>query len=296
MVEKLNEASLWRIEFATELVQYYIPQKNIRMIVLGGSPPKGLSDSYSDLDIVVYWDNIDFEWLESVPLKQVGGDRFFLRRMSELEEIYLEQYYFNGLKVDIGHVTMKMWNHWVEDVMVNLETTPDKQKSLGGFLDSKALHGEDLVNEWKERIATYPEELGRRMIKQNFRFFVHGSLVNQGYKRDDLLFFHDGLCLTLKKMLGILAGLNRIYFSTDDPRWIAYELERMPIKPKDAWKRMKAVLESDGEKAVGILDGLVDDMMDLVEKHVPGIDLTKMRRGIEKGVMPCESKPVLKRA
>ena len=35
---------------------------------------------------------------------------------------------------------------------------------------------------------------------------------------------------------------------------------------------MKAVLASDGPEAVGVLDGLMEDVLDLVEEHMPELD------------------------
>ena len=52
MEPSLNEASRWRIEFAEALATHYSQHQQIKMIVLGGSPARGLSDRYSDLDVI----------------------------------------------------------------------------------------------------------------------------------------------------------------------------------------------------------------------------------------------------
>ena len=44
-----TEASRWRIELAKELIEFYVPRDGIRMAVLSGSPPKGLSDDVLSL-------------------------------------------------------------------------------------------------------------------------------------------------------------------------------------------------------------------------------------------------------
>ena len=293
MNQESDFASRWRVELAVELARYYEEPEGIKMIVLGGSPVRGLSDGYSDLDIVVYWDVFDISWLEKVPLREVaGGERKFFLKRGEAGT-YLEQYYFGELKVDFGHVTMDLWEQWVDDVLQRYETTAAKQKTLGGFLAAKPLYGERLYGQWKERIAAYPDELGRRMVKRNLGFYTRGCLAKQGWERGDLLFFYDGLCLTLKKLLGILAGLNKVYFSTDEPRWIAYELAGMPISPPNAWERMKSVLESDGPEAVEILDELIVEVLALVAEHMPEIDLTRLRRMFEQEVKACHVKPPL---
>jgi hypothetical protein len=270
----LNEhtaASRWRIEFAREVIQFYVPREGISMVVLGGSPPKGLSDDFSDLDIIVYWDEIDVAWLEQDPLEGIQCERKYMRRMGE-QDIYLESQYFGELKVDLGHLTMGVWKEMVDNVLERLDTDPSNLGALAGFMSSIPLYGDALVKEWKERIAPYPDELAVKLVRQHRRFFVPGYLKNQALGRGDLLAYYDGLCAMLKNILNILAALNRIYFSAEEPRWIEYSLDRMPIRPHDAWNRMRAVLTTEGEEAVGILDGLIMDVLALIDEHMPQID------------------------
>lgn len=286
----LNTATAWRIELAKKLSGIYAEHTDIRMIVLGGSPSKNLSDRYSDLDIVVYWDTVDTEWLEKIPLKDFGLDRAFFRK-SDDSDTCLESYYLETLKADFGHTTVREWNTWTSQVIDEYATDQGLLGTIRGFLDSIPLYGEELVYEWKSRLSPYPEELAIKIVKENLRFFVKGCLLNQGYKRDDLLFFYDGLSLMFKRILNILGGLNRVYLSTEEPRWIAYELEHMKIKPKNTWNRMKTALLSPGEEAIAILEELIDETFNLVEKHMPKIKVTEIRRRYEQSVEACDARP-----
>ena len=290
MNSNLNHATKWRIELAKKLSEVYAEHPDIRMIVLGGSPSRNLSDRYSDLDIVVYWEKLDTEWLEKIPLKSLGLDRAFLRK-SEDSDTCLESYYIDTLKADFGHTTVREWNTWTSKVIDEYATDQGLLGSIRGFLDSIPLFGEDLVHDWKSRLAPYPEDLAIKIVKENLRFFVRSCLLNQGYKRGDLLFFYDGLCLMFKRILNILGGLNRVYLSTEEPRWISYELEHMNIKPVDTWNRMKQALLSPGEEAISILEELIEDTFKLVDKHIPDITVSEIRRRYEQGVEACDKKP-----
>ena len=287
----MNEESLWRIELADELMEVYRPREGIRMIVLGGSPSRGWSDAYSDLDIIVYWDTIDTEWLETAPLERFGGRRAAFRKMDEAGGIYLEQNYFGTLKVDVAHVTMEVWERMVDDVLLRHEASPEIQKSLGGFLESKVLHGEELAAKWKERIKLYPDELALAMIKRHMLFFQPGVLQHQALDRGDILYYYDGLCMILKNLLGILAGLNKVYFSPAEPRWLARELEGMRIKPDRMWERIRSIFESERPEAIEILEDLTAEVLDLLEERMPEIDLTRLRRRSEFEVKACREKP-----
>jgi hypothetical protein len=139
-------------------------------------------------------------------------------------------------------------------------------------------------------------QLPYRLRPSSCLCFTCATPRNYRWKPDDLLFSYDGLCLMFKKILGILAGINRVYFFVEEPRWISYELERMPIRPSDTWERMKRALQSPGSEAVEILEGLIADVMALVEQHMPELNIAKIQRRYQKGVESCEAKPALTNA
>jgi len=292
MNQELNSASQWRIEFAKELVRYYTPQEHIKMIVLGGSPAENRSDSYSDLDIVLYWDKVNVPWLEEIPLKELRCRRELFRETVK-DGAYLESYYFDSLKADLAHLTMNVWEELTDDVIKRYDTDPAKHETIGGFLTSVPLQDTNLFEQWKERLSVYPDELAHKVVKKYAVFYHRGVLQHQGLDRDDILFFYHGLCRMLKNLLGVLAGLNKVYLSPNEPRWTEFHLSRMPIRPEHAWERMKSVFEVDRSKAAEILEGLIDDVFDLVREHMPSVDVSTSRHRFNLTVKPTPSKPQL---
>ncbi len=290
MIDARKEASEWRIGLAQEASRLYAALEGVEMIVLGGSPSRGLSDAWSDLDIVVYWDARESIRLEPQPLGQAGLERRMLRKTSE-DGTFLESYYLGGLKLDFGHLPLGLWERWVGDAVERFETAGWLHKSIAGFLDSIPLHNPGLAEEWKRRASVYPDKLARKMVAGNLGFFQRGVLDHQGLERGDVLYFYDGLCVMMKKILGILAGLNRIYFSADEPRWIEYELGRMRIKPRDAWARMKSALEGDRTRAAGIVEDLVAETLELIAAHMPDLDVSRLRKLYPMPITACESRP-----
>jgi hypothetical protein len=260
------------------------------MIVLGGSPSKGLSDSYSDLDIVVYWERIDLPWLESIPLKDLRCERELFRKMGE-EDIYLESYYFDSLKVDIAHVTLDVWKKLTDEVIKDLDPDPDKHGTIGGFLAAVPLCGQELFDEWCDRLSEWPEGLAQNVVKRHLRFYHRGVLLHQGLERGDLIFFYDGISRMLRNLLGILAGLNRVYYSPEEPRWVAHYLDNMPVKPHDAWDRITSIFEVKGPESALILEKLIDDVFDLVARHMPEVDIAQSRHRFNLTVRPTDSRP-----
>lgn len=271
MAQQSTAASLWRIELAKKLVQYYLPHDGIETAILSGSPPKGLADQYSDLDMILFWSEIDQEYLETARLGELNCERRYARPIGD-GDIYLESYYFGPLKVDVGHSTLSTWEEEVDDVVVRCEADASKIGAIAGFITSLPLYGEDVVARLKERMQSYPDELAQKVVRSHRRFFVPGYLVNQAYKRGDMLAYCDGLCLMVKNLLNILAGLNRVYMSTEEPRWLSYYLSKMPIKPDRMEERVQEMLAFDGEGSVSALEGMIVDVLGLIHEHMPDIN------------------------
>ncbi len=290
MTSKSLDANAWRIEMSRELAQIYSKHKAVKMIVLGGSPTHGLADQYSDLDIIVYWDKMDDDWLKAAPLRNTAGTRVSEIVMAE-GAVYLESYKYGNLKADFGHLTLGSWDEWVGSFVNDLNIDGGLQKMISGFLTSIPLYGDELVTEHKQRIPVYPDGMAEMVVSRNLALLVEGCLLHQGWDRKDLLFYYDGLCLMFKRVIGMLAGLNRVYCSLDEPRWIEHELNRMAIKPSQTWGRILTALQSPGPEAVVILEELLAETIELVRENMPEVDLSRLEQRKSLGVLPCPEKP-----
>ena len=292
----MNEASRWRTELARELSVYYSRHPEVRMVCLGGSPTKGLSDACSDLDIVVYWNELDEDWIKSEPLEEaIGLERTDLLSMAPGSLI--ESYHLDGLKVDFGHGTMEMWEQWTSALLEELNADPGLIGMVGGFLDSIPFYGEELCNEWKDRLRDYPDDLAKEVIKRNIGFYVRGYLVHQCLGRGDYLAYQDGMCTMLKRLVSIVAALNRRYYSAAEPRWMDYELGRMAIRPeKLTCENIRWMLENPGEESEAMLYGLMDEILTLIQEQFPELEekITHRRKRMSGlAVKPCEHRPTL---
>ncbi len=285
-----HHASAWRIEMTRKLVQYYVGNPHVKLIVLGGSPTRNLADQWSDLDIIVYWDEVDTAFLEAIPLKETRAEHLTFRKTSE-QGTYIETYYFDTLKVDFGHATVDLWNKLVNQVIEEFSPEAGVLKMIGGFLDAIPMYGDELYETLTEPLKTYPEELVSSVIRSNMGFFVPDCLLNQGFRRDDMLFYHDGLCQVMKKLLGILGAINRVWFSAQEPRWLEAELARMPIQPDHCWDRMKNILANPGEDSLEKLESLQMEILDLVKTHVPDFKMDWLKRYQKMAVRACDVMP-----
>ena len=100
--------SQWRIDLAREIAEYYDAQ----VIILTGSAAIGLAHAYSDIDIVMYWnqetlpqDEERFSIAESLGGTKIVLDPFDGKAEFSLQDV-TETLYLSTLKVDITHKTV----------------------------------------------------------------------------------------------------------------------------------------------------------------------------------------------
>ncbi|MCU0606804.1 MAG: hypothetical protein MUF78_05165 [Candidatus Edwardsbacteria bacterium] len=270
-------ASLWRRELARELVRSYARRPGVEMVLLGGSPARGWADRYSDLDIALYWRKLDASWIRSRPLERAGAKFVTLLDMPE-HRAMLEIYTLGGLIVELGHATTASLRREIAGVTKQHRADPAAINSLGGFLDALPLHGQERYRAIVSGLPPYPDALARKVVERNAAFFWKGCLRHQGLSRGESVFVCDGICAMIKRLVAILAALNRLYFWPGEPRWIDRWAVRMKIYPQDLWPRLRRMMEGDRARALADLEVLIAEVLALVKKHMPEADLSRVRQ------------------
>jgi hypothetical protein len=84
-----------------------------------------------------------------------------------------------------------------------------------GILRGRPLHGADLIERWRRRRAHMPDALACAMVEHYLRqtmplWFFAEALD----RRDATLWVQQTLATNALNVLGVLAGLNRCFYST----------------------------------------------------------------------------------
>lgn len=294
MKETCSEASRWRVDLAEELSLCYSSHPSVLMVCLGGSSARGIADEWSDLDILVYWKEIDENWIGSEPLAaEKGIPRTALMRTGPGS--FLESYHTHGLKIDFAHVRLGEWLEWIKPL--HHDASPDSELigMAGGFLSSVVFHGEDEYRKIAGLLSVYPDSLAKDVIQKNLGFFVRGYLEGQCLSRGDLLAWHDGLVLMLKKLINITAALNRCYFHAGEARWVEYHLSRMKHRASGlTWGNIIHMLQDPGPETAAMLYSIQMETLDMIASQFPELsDRIEARRtrmaSLE--VVPCPARP-----
>ena len=135
------------------------------------------------------------------------------------------------------------------------------------------LYGDELIEGWKTRIAHYPEPMRRAMVQRYWKFFPLWYGTAAIVKRDAELWRLDMLLEAAFNLLGVLAGLNRLYFTRFQFKGARAYIARMNLAPVRFADRLESLFNLNSEAAAAELERLVEETRALVEVELPGFDL-----------------------
>ena len=283
----MNEQSAWRVEFARDYIKPYVDHPGARMAVLGGSVAQGVADRWSDCDTLVYWEEIDSDWLED---SRSGGARFTWVE-SYPGNAWLEQVRFGRLKADIAHVRLGWLHELIDGVLAGTDTDTTSLDVLRGVQEAIVLFGEEEYEPIRARVQDYPHELRLAMVRNHLTFTPSWIYEGMGRDRGDLVVFYEYVLATMRNLVGVLAGLNRVYVAPDKLKRVGVVVGRMELTPPDAAARLDALLDLPRERVPAELDDLVERTLELVEEHLPEVDTSRARTIWSLPAEPCEEAP-----
>jgi hypothetical protein len=277
--------SAWRLELARRYIEPYAERAQIA--VLGGSVAQGVADRWSDIDTIVYWDEIDRDWLET-PRAAEHGERF-----TWLEHYpgnaCLEQYRFGTVKADVAHVRLGWLDELIDGVFSG-ETDTTSLDVLRGVEESIVLFGEEGYERIRARVLDYPEALRRSMVEAHLKFTPSWIYDGMGRDRGDLVVFYEYVLATMRNVVGVLAGLNRVYVAPAKLKRVGTVVSRMELTPPDAAARLDALLDLPREQVKPELDDLVARTLDLVDEHLPEVETARAREVWSLSATPSEGR------
>jgi len=242
-----------------------------RSVLLTGSTATGEADFYSDLDLIVYCDELPTEEGIDAVIERLGGeDRRLIYPRTEDE--HGEAFELGRLQCQLAFVTVRCADAEVERVLGGEELESPLQKAVEGILDGIPLHGPELIEHWRERASDYPDSLRRAMIERHWRFFPLWYVDRQVAERDALLWRQEILVNAAFDLLAVLAALNRLYFTRFQLKRMRKLVGRMRLAPPDLADRLERLV-ADGEGAVRELERLVAETQALVTAELPDLEL-----------------------
>ena len=274
-----SEASHFLLALARRNAQVYAAHPSTRAILVTGSAAEGVSDFYSDLDMILYYEKLPTaEELSAASQQNQGEGR---RILASGEEELLKSYQVQGVECQFAHATIATWERDMATVLEDLDVTTPLQKALSGTLVAVPLYGEPLIRSWQASIAAYPETLAQAMVSHYLDFFPLWAIQERMTTRDATIWLQQLLVETAYNLLGVLAGLNHCYYSSFQFKRTRHFIAHLTIVPRDFADRLEAVFHADTASAIVQVESLVREVVAMVEQHMPQIDTTSARQRLE---------------
>lgn len=241
----------------------------LRGALLAGSGARGDADFYSDVDLLLYVDELPPEGRLEELREAVGGE------LPLPIAPWLVQFYVDDVAVQVGYSTVAKIDEELDAALVRLEEVigSANQKMLSGFLEGMPLHGEELIAAWRERVAAYPEELRRASIEHYWRFFPLWFYAPAMVERDAELWRLDVLLDAAFNVLGVLAALNRVYYARFELKRLHAFTAKLVLAPPELAKRLESLFRLPPGDAADELGRLVEETRDLVTAELPDLEL-----------------------
>jgi len=282
-----SPASTYLLSLARRVAAPYTAWPQTQAVLVMGSAAEGVSDFFSDLDMAIYYDALPTEaQLAAAREANQGEAKWFLgdREQGTLAEGYLVR----GIECQFAHATVAAWERDMARVLVERDVTSPLQKALEGTLHGLPLYGEALLQQWKARAARYPDPLAQAMVEHYLSFFPLWYLEERFAVRDATLWRYQILVEAAQNLLGVLAGLNHLYYSTFQFKRMHRFVGQMQIAPPKMAERLESLFTLDSRAAIRELEALVGDTVSLVEQHMSQIDTTRVRNRLGQRQQPWE--------
>lgn len=271
----LNEASQWRLAIARNIAPLIATNPDVRAIMLAGSTSRGCADSYSDIEIGVFWDIPPTDTARLAPVGPAGGEFWELDDYNEADQVWMEEWGLGGLKVDVRNLTVARMEGILDDVLLRHATDSFQQATASAVLYAIPLYNAPLLERWQARLAEYPPGLARAMVQAHWRLDEWVWWMRQLIDRGDWPLVAQSLSEAVGEMLGMLFGLNHIYHP--GLKWMDRSIKEMHVVPHDFATRIEAVFHSESSIAVQVTRELVLEVYDLLARHLPELDVSMPR-------------------
>jgi Nucleotidyltransferase domain len=262
---------------AQRLADSYSAHAQPRAILLVGSAATGEADEYSDLDVLVYYDDVPPEEVVAEAPRELGAEGYRGTAWSDEsgeadERGYSERYSLGGVECQVGHMSVGAFEREITRLVVDHEFNEELLKIMSGLFEGLPLFGEELIERWRRK-AGYTEELQRTTIEKRWKFFPWWYFEERLRARDATAWRYDVLVQSTYGIVGVLAALNRVYFSTFEFKRAGKFISRLEVAPVNLAPRLNGLFDSDEPRATAELERLVAETQALVAERFPDIDL-----------------------
>jgi hypothetical protein len=185
----------------------------------------------------------------------------------------------DGVKIDVSGFVTSTIDDYIDRALGG-DTDAELQVRVTALRDGIPLHGEAVIDAWRQRCAVYPEPLAVALVLQGLDLRSRERLEMLA-DRDDVFLLHRDIVDDVQGVLDALFGINRVWMPHPFHKWLDWEATLLPHRPDRLVERIRALLVAPPHEAVATLVGLVEDTYALASRHVPEADVSPLRSAFD---------------
>ncbi|KAB8330095.1 hypothetical protein SD80_030175 [Scytonema tolypothrichoides VB-61278] len=266
------------LELVKRNVKAYIANPKTKAVMVTGSVAEGLCDEYSDCDVMLYYDELPSEEELHLARQQNQGSELIEILGDRKEGAFGETFLVNGVECQFAHATIAQWEKEISSILEQFDVQSPLMKAMSGTLVGIPLYGETLIQQWKAKVANYPDGLAQTMVEHYLKFIPIWGMQSKLARRDTTLWYYQILLESAQNLLGVLSGLNHLYYSTFQFKRMSRFIEQMKIAPENLASRLEGLFRHQAPVAVNELEALVRETIEFVEIHMPRVDTSSAKR------------------
>lgn len=281
----MNAASQWRWSLACQLAPAYTTHPHVQAVVLGGSAARGYADSYSDLELGVFWSQPPTDKDREQAAVQAHGTKLTLDAYDPAYQWWIEDYLVQGVSIDVVHRTIPTTDQILVDVIEHNDTTLYKQTLIAAIRDAQPLVDQSHIARWCSQTEQYPDALVYAAVKAALTLKPWWS-VEVAAQRGNFVLVHHALSFASEKVLAALISINRQYHPGS--KWLPYVIAKLAIAPEAFHSRLRQCFEGPFTGRVQHMAALVEDIFTVAERYVPNLNVSSLRENFRQRRAPIE--------
>ena len=294
----MNHASQWRLENVRTIAEAFAAEAEVEAVVLTGAVADEMADDYSETHMHVFWAKLPSVEQQQRVLDRAGGVSFY--GVGAFEKGVPAEGYAPFVLPALVSITEGTSGYWLDDrgkeknsaYLVELENDSletvelSMQQALvehrieratfdmlGTIQQGRPLYGEALIEQWRQRLNDYPDELKRAMIEYSTaEMWQQVRYAKVLAVREDVVDYFRSATIIAHNVLKVLFAVNGLFGWQEAPKRYANRLERFATKPDACYTRISHTFEPPLEQSLENLVGLARETIDLAIANVPGLE------------------------
>ena len=237
-----------------------------------GSTGDGVADALSDVDMSIMFEQLPDEAELAAACRSVGAGPWGWQSGNLHEEGLAVSFDLEGIEVQVVYTDPRILQADLDELLVEHKPDTLNHKIAEGLLRAEALIAPERLDAWRVKVAAFPQGLADAMMRHHLAELTPWRWFGLLLQRDAQLWSRELLVDACYRLFGVLAGLNRCYFTVYQFKRVRRFATQLTLAPPNLVERIEALLVAPLPEAFTALHALDGEVLALLAEHAPQID------------------------